>query len=302
MSTYHLPVMAEECIEGLAIREDGVYVDATFGGGGHSKGILERLGGQGRLFGFDQDQDAEKNALKDDRFTFVAGNFRYIKRFLKLYGVKEIDGLLADLGVSSHQFDEASRGFSYRFDNELDMRMNVHDDITAAKVVNDYPADYLQDMFSQYGEVRNARTLAQRIVEQRQHRPINTIGDLLSVIDPIIRGHRNRYLAQVFQAIRMEVNEEVPALDEMLQQALELLKPGGRLVVLSYHSIEDRVVKNFMKTGNIEGRIDKDFYGNIYRPFKLITRKALTPGEEEIQRNPRARSAKLRIAEKNSNG
>ncbi len=298
MSTYHLPVMAEACIKGLAIREDGVYVDATFGGGGHSKLILEQLGEKGKLFGFDQDQDAEENALKDDRFTFVAGNFRYVKRFLKLYGIKEIDGLLADLGVSSHQFDEASRGFSYRFDNELDMRMNVHDDITAATVINDYPADYLQEMFSQYGEVRNARTLAQRIVEQRENRPIATIGDLLGVIDPIIRGHRNRYLAQVFQAIRMEVNEEIPALDELLQQSLELLKPGGRLVVLSYHSIEDRVVKNFMKTGNIEGRVDKDFYGNIHRPFKLITRKALMPGEEEIQRNSRARSAKLRIAEK----
>jgi 16S rRNA (cytosine1402-N4)-methyltransferase len=298
MSEYHQPVMARECVEGLAIREEGVYVDVTFGGGGHSRLIIEQLGDNGHLYGFDQDEDAKANALEDERFTFVAANFRYLKRFLKLHGVKAVDGILADLGVSSHQFDDASRGFSYRFDHELDMRMNVHDEVTAAKVVNEYSVDYLQQMFSRYGEVRNAKTLAQRIVEQRAVRTISTIGDLLAVVEPIIRGQRHRYLAQVFQAIRMEVNEEVPALKDLLEQALEVLKPGGRLVVISYHSIEDRLVKNFLKTGNIEGQVDKDFYGNIYRPFKLITRKALVPSEEELKHNSRARSAKLRIAEK----
>jgi 16S rRNA (cytosine1402-N4)-methyltransferase len=298
MSEYHQPVMARECVEGLAIREEGVYVDVTFGGGGHSRLIIEQLGDNGHLYGFDQDEDAKANALEDERFTFVAANFRYLKRFLKLHGVKAVDGILADLGVSSHQFDDASRGFSYRFDHELDMRMNVHDEVTAAKVVNEYSVDYLQQMFSRYGEVRNAKTLAQRIVEQRAVRTISTIGDLLAVVEPNIRGQRHRYLAQVFQAIRMEVNEEVPALKDLLEQALEVLKPGGRLVVISYHSIEDRLVKNFLKTGNIEGQVDKDFYGNIYRPFKLITRKALVPSEEELKHNSRARSAKLRIAEK----
>jgi 16S rRNA (cytosine1402-N4)-methyltransferase len=298
MSEYHQPVMARECVEGLAIREEGVYVDVTFGGGGHSRLIIEQLGDNGHLYGFDQDEDAKANALEDERFTFVAANFRYLKRFLKLHGVKAVDGILADLGVSSHQFDDASRGFSYRFDHELDMRMNVHDEVTAAKVVNEYSVDYLQQMFSRYGEVRNAKTLAQRIVEQRAVRTISTIGDLLAVVEPNIRGQRHRYLAQVFQAIRMEVNEEVPALKDLLEQALEVLKPGGRLVLISYHSIEDRLVKNFLKTGNIEGQVDKDFYGNIYRPFKLITRKALVPSEEELKHNSRARSAKLRIAEK----
>jgi 16S rRNA (cytosine1402-N4)-methyltransferase len=298
MSEYHQPVMARECVEGLAIRAEGVYVDVTFGGGGHSRLIIEQLGDNGHLYGFDQDEDAKANALEDERFTFVAANFRYLKRFLKLHGVKAVDGILADLGVSSHQFDDASRGFSYRFDHELDMRMNVHDEVTAAKVVNEYSVDYLQQMFSRYGEVRNAKTLAQRIVEQRAVRTISTIGDLLAVVEPIIRGQRHRYLAQVFQAIRMEVNEEVPALKDLLEQALEVLKPGGRLVLISYHSIEDRLVKNFLKTGNIEGQVDKDFYGNIYRPFKLITRKALVPSEEELKHNSRARSAKLRIAEK----
>jgi len=298
MSEYHQPVMAAESLEGLAIREDGVYVDVTFGGGGHSRMILEKLGPKGRLLGFDQDEDARVNALQDERFTFVAGNFRYLKRFLKLHGVKAVDGILADLGVSSHQFDEATRGFSYRYDHELDMRMNVHDELTAARVINDYPADYLQQMFSRYGEVRNAKTLAQRIAEHRAVRPIATIGDFLAIIEPIIRGQRHRYLSQVFQAIRMEVNEEIPALEELLEQSLEVLKPGGRLVVISYHSIEDRAVKNFIKTGNIEGRVEKDFYGNITRPFQIITRKATTPREEEIKENSRARSAKLRIAEK----
>ena len=298
MSQYHQPVMAEECIEGLAIREDGAYVDVTFGGGGHSRLIIKHLDDKGHLFGFDQDEDAYDNALEDSKFTFIAANFRYLKRFLKLHGIKEVDGILADLGVSSHQFDEGSRGFSYRFDHQLDMRMNVKDEITAAKVINEYSADYLQQMFSQYGEVRNAKSLALRIVEQRSIRSIETIGDLLAVMEPLIRGQRHRYLAQVFQAIRIEVNEEMAALQDLLEQSLEVLKKGGRLVVISYHSIEDRIVKNFFKTGNIEGRVDKDFYGNITRPFKLITRKAVVPGEEEIKNNSRARSAKLRIAEK----
>ncbi len=298
MTLYHQPVMAKECIEGLAIREEGTYVDVTFGGGGHSRLILQHLGDKGHLLGFDQDEDAVGNVLEDSRFTFVAANFKYLKRFLKLHGISKVDGILADLGVSSHQFDEGSRGFSYRFDHQLDMRMNVKDEVTAAKVVNEYSADYLQQMFSQYGEVRNAKSLALRIVEQRSIRKIETIGDLLAVIEPLIRGQRHRYLAQVFQAIRIEVNEEITALHELLEQSLDVLKDGGRLVVISYHSIEDRIVKNFFKTGNIEGRVEKDFYGNITRPFKLITRKAVVPKEEEIIENSRARSAKLRIAEK----
>lgn len=297
MMEYHQPVMARECIEGLAVQPGGVYVDATFGGGGHSRRILEQLGEKGRLIGFDQDEDAAENVPEDPRLTFVPHNFRFLKRFLKLYGIKAIDGVLADLGVSSHQLDEASRGFSYRYDADLDMRMNRQQERTAAQVINTYPEEELQGLFSEYGEVRNARTLAGRLVKERQTRPIRTIGNLLSVIDPLVRGKRERYLAQVFQALRIEVNDEMEALRDFLEQSLELLKPGGRLVIIAYHSIEDRLVKNFLKTGNVHGKVRRDFYGNIYRPFRLIV-KGEGPGEEEIAENPRARSARLRVAEK----
>ena len=296
--TYHEPALARESIDALAIRTGGIYVDATFGGGGHSRLILNELGAEGRLLGFDQDEDALANILEDGRFTFVHHNFRFLKRFLRLHRIQEVDGILADLGVSSHQLDVAERGFSYRFDAALDMRMNQQQEKTAASLANTYDADALQDVFSRYGEVRNARTLAQRIVEERRHRPIETIGAFLAVVEPVIRGHRARYLSQAFQALRIEVNDEMGALQEFLEQSLEVLKPGGRLAVITYHSIEDRMVKNFLKAGNFEGRQEKDFYGNIQRPFKVISRKAIVPSEEEVQQNPRARSAKLRIGEK----
>ncbi|MBK7872714.1 MAG: 16S rRNA (cytosine(1402)-N(4))-methyltransferase RsmH [Saprospiraceae bacterium] len=300
--TYHLPVLAKESIEMLEIKPDGTYVDATFGGGGHSKLILERLGDKGRLFGFDQDEDALPNVLDDKRFEFIHNNFRYLKRFLKLHGVKEVEGILADLGVSSHQLDEASRGFSYRFDAELDMRMNQQGERSAADVVNTYTAEDLQRVFSDYGEVRNARTLAQRIVEERKTREIRTIADFLAIIEPLIRGQRLRYLSQVFQALRIEVNDEMGALQEFLEQSLEVLKFGGRLVIITYHSIEDRIVKNFLKTGNVEGEVKKDFYGNIDRPFIVITKNAIEPSAAEINENPRARSARLRVGEKGGIG
>ncbi len=294
---YHLPVLAKESVEMLAIQKDGMYVDATFGGGGHSRLILKELGDKGRLYGFDQDEDALRNVPDDKRFVFIHNNFRYLKRFLKLHGVMSVDGILADLGVSSHQLDEASRGFSYRFDAELDMRMNREAALTAATVVNTYAAEELQRVFSDYGEVRNARTLAQQIVAQRHVREIRTIADLLAIIEPLVRGQRLRYLSQVFQALRIEVNDEMGALREFMGQVLEVLKPGGRLVVITYHSIEDRIVKNFLKTGNAEGEVKKDFYGNIERPFKIITKNAIEPSEEEIRENPRSRSAKLRVGE-----
>lgn len=298
MTPYHLPVMAAECIEALAIQPAGVYVDVTFGGGGHSRLILEALGAEGRLFGFDQDPDAVQNVPADPRFVLVQQNFRFLKRFLKLHGIKEVDGILADLGVSSHQLDEAERGFSYRFEAALDMRMNQADECSAATVLNSASADTLQRIFSMYGEVRNSKTLAEHIVSARQTRPLQTIGDLLGILEPLIRGNRLRYLSQVFQALRIEVNDEMGALADMFSQAYEILKPGGRLVVLSYHSIEDRVVKNFLKTGNADGEVQKDFYGNIFRPYSFPDNKMSQPLEEEIRQNPRARSAKLRVGEK----
>lgn len=235
---------------------------------------------------------------EDGRFTFVHHNFRFLKRFLRLHRITELDGILADLGVSSHQLDVVERGFSYRFDAALDMRMNRQQEKTAASIVNSYEPDALQEVFSRYGEVRNAKTLAQRIAEEREFRPIETIGAFLAAVEPVIRGHRARYLSQAFQALRIEVNDEMGALQDFLGQALELLRPGGRLVVITYHSIEDRMVKNFFKAGNFEGRLEKDFYGNIQRPFKVIYKKALIPSEEEVRENPRARSAKLRVGEK----
>lgn len=295
---YHKPVLAEESITWLNIQPTGTYVDATFGGGGHSQLILEQLGASGQLFGFDQDADAAKNASEDKRFTFIASNFKHLKRFLKLYGVRHVDGILADLGVSSHQLDEAERGFSYRFDTALDMRMNRQEDRTAADVLNHYSAEELQQVFSEYGEVRNARTLAQAITDFRRIRPMETVSDFLQVLDPLVRGQRHRYLAQVFQALRIEVNDEMGALKDFLKDTLDVLKPGGRLVVISYHSLEDRLVKQFLKTGDPDGEVEKDFYGNIHRPFTILTKKAILPTDKEIQENSRARSAKMRVGER----
>ena len=300
MSEYHVPVLAHECVDYLDLRPGGVYVDVTFGGGGHSRLILERAGDMDiRLFGFDQDEEAAANALPDERFTFVAANFRNLRNYLRLHGVTQIDGLLADLGVSSHQFNQADRGFSYRFDAELDMRMGKTNDLTAADVVNTYEADDLQRVLGEYGEVRNARTLAHAIVAARDRHPIVTIQDFLNVCDPMVRGTRPRYLAQVFQALRIEVNDEIGALTDLMAQATDLLIPNkGRLVVISYHSLEDRITKNFLKTGNADGNVNKDFYGKIDRPYKILTKKPVVPNAEEQQRNTRSRSAKLRVGVK----
>jgi len=292
---YHDPVLLKESLEGLITRDDGIYIDATFGGGGHSKKIIEKLSADGHLYGFDQDADVLPNITEDERFTFLHYNFRYLQRILRLHGIEKVDGILADLGVSSHQFDDASRGFSYRFEAELDMRMDQQQAITASEILNTYEANTLQSIFSQYGEVRNAKTLAQAIVRERGNKPITTTGDFMMVIDSVIRGNRIRYLSQVFQALRIEVNDEMGALKDFLAGSLEVLKPGGRLVIISYHSLEDRMTKQFLKSGNFEGTVEKDFYGNINRPFKLITKKAMIPTDEEIKRNPRARSAKMRI-------
>ncbi len=293
---YHVPVLAGESVGYLDLRPGGVYVDATFGGGGHSRFILEQAGSKDlRLFGFDQDEAAEANALDDSRFTFVAANFRNLRNFLRLYGVDRIDGLLADLGVSSHQFDQAERGFSFRFDAELDMRMGTGTDRTAADVVNHYSPEDLQKVLGEYGEVRNARSLALAIAEAREQAPIATIQDILQVVNPWVRGQRPRYLAQVFQALRIEVNDEIGALTDLLAQATDLLIPQhGRLSVISYHSLEDRITKNYLKTGNAEGSVTKDFYGKIDRPYQILTKKPVVPAAEEIQQNSRARSAKLR--------
>lgn len=296
--SYHLPVLAQECIEGLNIKPDGVYVDVTFGGGGHSRLIVKHLSDKGQLFGFDQDEDAVANQLENDNFTFVAANFRHLHRFLRLHGIRQVDGILADLGVSSHQLNEGSRGFSFRFESELDMRMNQEGKETAADVLNNRTAAELQQILGRYGEVRNAKTLANSIVNERQKSKFINISDFLAFIEPLIRGQRNRYLAQVFQALRIEVNDEMGALNDFLEDAKKVLKPEGRLVVMSYHSLEDRAVKNFLKTGNVAGQMIKDFYGNIERPFKLITKKAVLPSAEEIKENSRARSAKLRIGER----
>ncbi len=292
---YHIPILAKESIEALAIKKDGVYLDATFGGGGHSRLILNELGEKGRLFAFDQDDDALRNLIDDERFTFNHHNFRYMKQFLRLHGVKQVDGILADLGVSSHQLNEAERGFSFRFEADLDMRMNRSEETTAATILKTYSADALQTLFSEYGEVRNAKSLAQKIVQDRGHRPIRTIGDLLGIIEPLVRGHKNRYLAQVFQALRIEVNDEMGALQEFLEATLEVLKPGGRLVVISFHSLEDRMVKNLLKTGNVEGEKKSDFYGKIERPFEQLNKGVITPSEDEMAKNTRARSAKMRV-------
>ncbi len=296
--TYHVPVLLEESIAGMNIKPDGVYVDVTFGGGGHSRQIIEKLGDKGRLIAFDQDLDAEQNVLKDERFLFVNSNFSYLKRFLRVHGYSKVDGILADLGVSSFQFDTAERGFSYRFDAHLDMRMNSGTDLTAAILVNTYSASELQDVFSKYGEVRNSKSLALEIVKQRKNRKIETTSDFMNAIDSVIRGNRLKYLSQVFQALRIEVNQEMEVLKDFLEQAHEVLNVEGRLVVISYHSLEDRMVKQFLKTGNVEGLQKEDDFGNKYKPFKLITKKPIVANEKENRINKRARSAKMRIAEK----
>ncbi len=296
---YHIPVLLKESIGGMNIQPGGTYVDVTFGGGGHSKEILSRLGKEGKLLGFDQDEDAEKNIVNDPRFIFVRSNFRYLHNFLRYHGINSVDAILADLGVSSHHFDDSERGFSFRFDGKLDMRMNKRAGITAAELLNTYDEERLASVFYLYGELKNSRRLAAIIVKSRTEKPFETIEDFLSIIKPLFgREKEKKEFAKVFQALRIEVNQEMEALKEMLLAATEALKPGGRLVVITYHSLEDRIVKNIMKTGNVEGKQDQDFFGNLNTPFKLVNNRVIVPNEEEIERNPRSRSAKLRIAEK----
>lgn len=297
--TYHVPVLLEESIDGLNLKKGGIYVDVTFGGGGHSKEILRRMDKSCKLYSFDQDEDAERNIVHDERFTFVRSNFRYLKNFLKYYGVEEVDGILADLGVSSHHFDDSERGFSFRFDGKLDMRMNKRAGITAADILNNYDEEKLADIFYLYGELKNSRKLASVIVKRRSVKPFDTIGDFLETVKPLYGKEREKKeMAKVFQALRIEVNQEMEALKEMLYSATEMLKPGGRLSVITYHSLEDRMVKNIMKTGNIEGKMEQDFFGNVKTPYKTINNKVIVPDDDEIETNPRSRSAKLRIAEK----
>ena len=296
---YHIPVLLNESIEGMNLHADGIYADMTFGGGGHSKEILRRMGEDCHLYSFDQDEDAEKNIVDDKRFTFVRSNFRYLRNFMRYYGVEQLDGILADLGVSSHHFDDSERGFSFRFDGKLDMRMNKRAEMTAADIVNTYDEEKLADVFYLYGELKNSRKLAATIAKARQQKQITTIGEFLDIIKPLFgREREKKELAKVFQALRIEVNHEMEALKEMLYEATDLLKPGGRLVVITYHSLEDRMVKNLIKAGNIEGKVEQDFYGNVQSPFRAVNNKVIVPTDEEINQNPRSRSAKLRIAEK----
>lgn len=311
--TYHVPVLLKDSVNGLNIRPGGIYVDVTFGGGGHSREILSRLTADAHLYSFDQDEDAEQNLFlkegmtKDDNlqdsniqnFTFVRSNFRYLKNWMRYYGVEHIDGLLADLGVSSHHFDDATRGFSFRYDAPLDMRMNKRAQQKASDVINEYGEKELADIFYLYGEMKNARQIASTIVRERSKKPILTTQDLLTIIDPLFRREREKKdMAKLFQALRIEVNHELEALHEMLKGATELLRPGGRLSVITYHSLEDRIVKNMMKTGNIEGKVQQDFFGRVESPYILINNKVILPDAEEQELNPRSRSAKLRIAEK----
>lgn len=298
MHDYHKPVLLGEAIDGLNIREDGIYVDATFGGGGHSREILKRLTA-GRLIAFDQDEDAIGNIPEDERLIFLNQNFRYMKNFLKYYGQLPVDGVLADLGVSSHQLDRAERGFSSRYEGPLDMRMNQSSEKTARSILNKYDAASLSNVFFLYGEIRQAKKMAERIVSFRQEEQLETTTQLIDVLKPMMpAGRENKFLARVFQALRIEVNGELDALKALLTQSNEVVKAGGRLVVISYHSLEDRLVKNFMKAGNFEGKQEKDFYGRLIAPFQPVS-KLITPGEQELSENPRSRSAKLRIAEKN---
>ena len=296
---YHIPVMLKECIEGLNIKPDSVYVDVTFGGGGHSRRILECLGENGRLYAFDQDEDAAKNVIDDSRFTFIQQNFRYMKNFIQLYCGGKVDGILADLGVSSYQFDTPEKGFSTRFDGRLDMRMNQNAAVDAASVVNTYDLKSLAAVLSRYGELRNAMSIADAIIAAREIKPIETTTELKEAVARFLpKGSENKVLAQIFQSLRIEVNEEMKVLEIFLSQCADVLKPGGRLVVMSYHSLEDRLVKNFMKTGNADGNLEKDFFGNQLTPYKLMSSKPIVPSDDEIQINSRARSAKLRVAER----
>lgn len=297
--TYHVPVLLKESIEGMNLQPGGIYVDVTFGGGGHSREILRQGDSTIRLFSFDQDEDAERNIVDDKRFTFVRSNFRYLHNFLRYHDVEEVDAVLADLGVSSHHFDDSERGFSFRFDGKLDMRMNKRAGMTAAEVVNTYDEERLANIFYLYGELKNSRKLASAITKARSNKQIVTIGDFLDIVKPMFgREREKKELAKVFQALRIEVNQEMEALKEMLYAATEALKPGGRLVVITYHSLEDRMVKNMMKTGNIEGKAEQDFFGNVQTPFRLVNNKVIVASDEEVARNSRSRSAKLRIAEK----
>ena len=297
--TYHVPVLLNESINGLDIKPDGIYVDVTFGGGGHSREILRHLGPNGHLYSFDQDADAEQNIVNDDRFTFVRSNFRYLCNWMRYYGIDHIDGLLADLGVSSHHFDDETRGFSFRFDAPLDMRMNKRAGTTAADILNNYAESQLADIFYLYGEMKSARRIAAAIVKERAAHPIVTTSDLTTVIEPLMRSEREKKdMARLYQALRIEVNHEMDALRDMLLGATRMLGKGGRLSVITYHSLEDRLVKNVMKAGNVEGKIEQDFFGRITSPFRLVNNKVIAPCDEELQNNPRSRSAKLRIAEK----
>ena len=297
--TYHVPVLLKESVDGLGIQPDGIYVDVTFGGGGHSKEILSRLGKKGHLYSFDQDADAERNIVDDNRFTFIRSNFRYLKNWMRYYEVEQIDGLLADLGVSSHHFDDETRGFSFRYEAPLDMRMNKRAGTTAADILNDYEEEQIADILYLYGELKNARKIAATIVKARTAKRIETTGDLLQIVESLFQKDREKKeMAKLFQALRIEVNHEMDALREMLNGARDLLCTGGRLSVITYHSLEDRIVKNFMKAGNAEGKISQDFFGRIEAPFKAVNNKVTVPDEEEQAKNPRSRSAKLRIGER----
>ena len=297
--TYHVPVLLQERVDGLDIKPDGIYVDVTFGGGGHSREILSRIGKNGHLYSFDQDEDAEKNILNDNRFTFVRSNFRYLRNWMRYYGVEHIDGLLADLGVSSHHFDDETRGFSFRFDAPLDMRMNKRSGMTAAEILNNYDEEQLADIFYIYGEIKNARKVASAIIKARGTKAIETTGDLIQITESLFpREREKKETAKLFQALRIEVNHEMEALKEMLYGAQDVLREGGRLSVITYHSLEDRIVKNIMRAGNAEGKVNQDFFGRTVAPFRQISNKVIIPNEEEQQRNPRSRSAKLRIAER----
>lgn len=316
--TYHVPVLLKESVNGLHIKPNGIYVDVTFGGGGHSREILSRLGADGHLFSFDQDADAENNIFEesgdakdcsneqkgkrfvdDSRFTFVRSNFRFLKNWMQYYGIEQIDGLLGDLGVSSHHFDDESRGFSLRFDAPLDMRMNKRAGKTAADIVNEYDEEQLANLFYIYGELKNSRRIASTLTNARRQKPIATTSDFISAVEPLFKREREKKdMAKLFQALRIEVNHEMTALKEMLMAATDVMKPGGRLSIITYHSLEDRIVKNIMKTGNIEGKVEQDFFGHIDSPYKLINNKVIVPSEEEQSQNPRSRSAKLRIAER----
>ena len=316
--TYHVPVLLKESVNGLHIKPNGIYVDVTFGGGGHSREILSRLGADGHLFSFDQDADAENNIFEDrgdtkdcsneqkgkrfvddSRFTFIRSNFRFLKNWMQYYGIEQIDGLLGDLGVSSHHFDDESRGFSFRFDAPLDMRMNKRAGKTAADIVNEYDEEQLANLFYIYGELKNSRRIASALTNARRQKPIATTSDFISAVEPLFKREREKKdMAKLFQALRIEVNHEMTTLKEMLMAATDVMKPGGRLSIITYHSLEDRIVKNIMKTGNIEGKVEQDFFGHIDSPYKLINNKVIVPSEEEQSQNPRSRSAKLRIAER----